>query len=482
MDDLIGLVKSLNKREKDLVRLIYSRNVNKEEKLKLKLFNLLAAKKVMKIDEIIISLEYKGSSSAFSHLKRRLKKDILNIILFQETGKKFRAKIFSESIEIKKTMVFAELLYRRGLSDLADNIINEGIKVSNKFEFLAERYILTDLQRMRQGITKGPKVITSFNEKINFYIDTIQSNSNSVGLFYDFTVRNINKSNTDIVLLDQEKNYLKKLKDNYSNFPIAKNGYWYHRAAIFYYNSIINYEEALVHGKLLLKLIIESPSLYSPVVYAGTLKEIAEISISGGQYKEAKEYLNDALNIFNPELNNYLLTLESYFIATFHLNEIETARTTLAKAERHPNFKSRKLIKARWEYFEACILFKENKFKESYSKLSKISSVLVSDKGELQIGYRLLLVYLLYHNSKFDLFEYEIQSLEKSIKKIKGIKLSRIKIIISHLKKLIKMNFIIDKNNFNLKLLIHELEKDKNNKWSPLGVEIINFEYFIDNI
>jgi tetratricopeptide (TPR) repeat protein len=478
MDDLKGLIRSLNKREVELVRLIYSKNLNSEEKQRLKLFNALVRNLKSSDKEILELLNYGGTGSAFSHLKKRLRNDILNVILLQETRKKFRAKLFSESIEVKKSMLFAELLYRRGVNDLADKIIDEAVKVSEKFEFLAEGYILIENQRVRQGITKGPKVISKFNQKVDYYIESLQALSSSISMFYDFTVRNFNKSNIDIEILEEEFGFLKRLEKNYLEFPYAKNGYWFHRASIFYFNHLLNYDKSIEHGKKLLKLIQESPAVYSPVVYAGTLKEIGEISISGKKFNEAIGFLSEALTLFNPELNNYLLTLESIFITYFHLGDLLEAEMIIERAKKHPNFKSRKIVQARWTYFEACLIYKKGDYSSSFEKLGEFSTVLIADKGELQIGYRLLYLYLIFKLGKLDLFEFELLSFNRIIRKLKGVKIERTIVILKLLKILVRSDFIINKGLSNVKQALSKLEDDDNCKWSPIGFELVSFESF----
>lgn len=477
MEDLFRLVKALNKREIALIRAIYNVKSNGEEKLRSQLFETLLDGKLKESRQIIAYLNYTGSISSFSHLKRRLRTDILNIILLQETHKKVRAKLFAQSIEVKKSLLFAELLYRRGLTEIGDHIIDEGIKVSENYEFIPESYLLTDLQRMRHGITKGPKVIRGFNEKINSYLDFINSNSYAVNLFYEFTVRNFQKSNLDFEEIEKNENYLIKLQNNYEKYPYSRNGYWYHRAGIFYYNHIMDFQKSSEHGNKLLKLIEESPALYNPVVYAGTLKEIGEITLTGGNFTKAVEFFSKSLTLFNPSLNNYLLTLEALTIAYVRSNKLDEAKKIINQAKIHPNYINNKQIKARWSYFEASLAFLEGNYHNSDLSLKLYSNILLNDKGELQFYYRILYLYISYKLERFELIEYEIQSFNRAIKKVKNFKIKRFIWILKIFSKIIKNNFEIDKNIE----LYTKRKNDKDHKLNYIGIELVTFEYFIDN-
>jgi hypothetical protein len=476
---LNNLIGSLNRKEISLVRLILKQRSNSENALRLKLFELVLKGGKLNDSETQINIYGKKNVSAFAHLKKRLQNDVLNALLFQETSKKFRSRMFTVSVEVKKMMAFAEILYRRGLTEEGDSIIDEALKLCKEFELIGESYILMDFQRITQGITKGEKGIDISNEKISSQVDFIKSNAESVNIYYNFIARNSNKSIKDFKQIEKESHLIEKLETNYRNFAYSKNGFWFYRASLFYYTKLNDFNNALKSGNLLLELIENSPALYSPVTIAGTLKELSEIAISGKEYIIGGGYVDRALALFKPTLNNYLLTLENDFLINFYLLKFPQALEVIQKAKSHPRFKARKITFTRWNYFEACLEFAQGNFKRSNELIQADAKSLLADKGELQLGYRLLYILLLVETEKEELAFYELDSFRKSFKQIKEYKLDRIKIIQKVLTSLERdfWNFktIIKKEGAKLQML----ENDPSCSWQPFGFELINFEAWL---
>lgn len=469
MQELTGLIAGLNKREIKLVRWLYTSSGNSEEKLRLQIFDYILKNKKAEEQEIKIKISYRGSRSAFSHLKRRIRNDILNVILLQESNKKFRAPMFTASFEVKKKMAFAELLYRRGLLDLGDNLIDEGVKMAKNFELIAEQYILTDFQRITQGITKGNKIIGKANNEIEEIVEAISANSKVVNLFYDFTIRYLGKKSFSQEKLKEAQQSLIQMENIYKKHPFARIGFWYHRAAISYHSQNQEYEQAFLHGKLLLDLTENNQALYTPVNLAGASKDLAEICISAKKFDLGARYSNRAMELFNPKLNNYLLTLENLFQSEFYLGNLENCKNAYIKAKNHPRFNKSKSTKAKWNYFNSCILFKENKFKECLDSLNNFKQEYLSDKGEMQFGYRLLILINYIELKKYDIFEFELDSFRKSIYYYKDYYKERISSIIKILNELQKNDF--DFSNFSK----FKAENKITEKWQPLGYEMIEF-------
>jgi hypothetical protein len=478
MKELLLLVKSLNKREIALIRGVYSSRLNSEEKWRLKLFEYLIQSKKVDENGLKADLGYKGSKSAFSHLKTRFRNDVLNVIMLQESNKKFRSPMNSASFEVKKKMAFSELLYRRGLTDLGDQVIKEGVEISKKYEFFVENYVLIETQRISQGVTKGQKVIDKFNLEVVEVVKVVEANSKAIGLFNDFTARYINKKGLDENKLNTGRIILEDLKKIYTKFPYARIGFWYFRAALSFYNQLQDFDNAYIYGESLVRITENSPALYSQVNFAGANKDLAEVCLSGKRFELALKYSIAALGQFNPKLNNYLLTLENYFQASFYLGNYELSNLIIFEAIEHPRFFVKKETKAKWDYYKSCLLFKLKDFSSSLKLLNFNSNIYLLDKGELQLGYRLMLILLYIETGKYELLDFELDSFRKSLFNLKGYNIERVKIILKILKRLEKENF--EFNNFDLYInLINEFDCDKFTRWQTLGFEIVNFpEWF----
>ncbi len=480
MEGLKNIVNSLNKREIALVRLLYSHKSNAEESYRLKLFELIKKSKDLD-DKKARDNIYKGKTlSAFSHLKKRLQNDILNIIQFQETTKKFRTRIATVSVEVKKMIVFSEILYKRGLTDEGDSIIYDGIKLADKYELPAEEYILTEMQRIRHGYTKGDKTINQFKKKIEKCVNEIKINADSIGIYYDLSVKNQFKSNQSVEELKNQELQIKNLHKNFISSKIAKNGFWYYSAEMYHHNRQNNFEKAVEYGLKLAELIKNNASIGSAVQIATVNKEISEIYIASSKYAVAIPHANESLTNLNPALNNYLLTLETLFYPHFYLGQYIEAEEVLKRAIAHPRFWTRKITFTRWNYFSACLEFARGNYKKCNELLRNDSKNLLADKGELQLGFRLLTIMLMVETGKEDLLEYELDSFRKSFVTIKNYKLDRIKLIQKILASLNREGWHFAKIQKKEADKFELLKTDAKCLWQPLGFELIQFEKWIE--
>lgn len=477
---LFSLVKSLNKREVRLVRAILSLRSNNEEKTRSTLFEILFKSKIEPVeDELLKMIKYRGSKSAMSHLRTRLVKDILNVTMLQEAGKKLRSKAFVTSIEVKKTIVYTELLYRRGLTELADELIQKSNTLCRKYELYSESVLLTDLQRIRHGVRNERNMVERLSKDITYSLQMAQSVARSVSLFYEHFSILAFKPNIDAGKVDELGKRLKDFENLCREFPSNRNQYWFFRSAILFHSRSANYQSALSYGYKLLNLVEESESLHNPVTIAGTSQEMAEIAVIMHEYSTAIELSYKALSLFNPRLGNALLTLEVLFFPTFHLGKWDACKELIGKAKAHPLFlKNRR--SPQWNYFEAWLEFRLLNFKRSSELLNSEVKAYVADKGDLQIGFRLLTILLLHENDKEELIRFELDSFRQSFRLIQKYKLKRIKVIHSILSSLDKQLWNFRKVWKKEKEKISSLKVNEELKWMPVGYELVCFEKWLE--
>ena len=136
MESLIQIVDKLKQPELRMLRGYYRIKQNKEPSKKLELLNLVIAGKITTDKDAIRKLYGTlDSVSGFSHLKERLKVDLLNTILFLHPEKIYKTLFMKKRLECRKLIIQSELLLYRSGVDIAKSILIKALSIAEKFEF-----------------------------------------------------------------------------------------------------------------------------------------------------------------------------------------------------------------------------------------------------------------------------------------------------------------------------------------------------------
>ncbi len=136
MEELIQIVAKLRQPELRMLKSYYRVKQNKEPSKKLELLNLITSKKALN-DKAALKKLYgssDGTLSAFSHLKERLKSDLLNSILFIHPEKMYKTNFAKKKLYCRKAIIQSELLINRGNIEIANNILLKALSIAQKYE------------------------------------------------------------------------------------------------------------------------------------------------------------------------------------------------------------------------------------------------------------------------------------------------------------------------------------------------------------
>jgi hypothetical protein len=478
IENLQELVSTLSKQEIRIISNFYKSNKSSDYLKRYKLFCYILKNERCTKGDIIRDFYYGlYSSSAYSHLLNRLLRDILGLVLVQDSEKIVRSKNFSASLDLKKSLLYSEFLYRRGHTSLGDYFIDQGLGISQTFELPIEGLVLIELKRVRYGTIGRKNEISSLKFKSEKLLEESIGLVRSLSLYNDFGGYNRNQFKLSDEDISYGLNVIKELEEIYKRVSLAKNGFWYYRSAIFYSLQVEDYRSLDYYSKCLLKLTLENPSINSPVNVAGLNLEISEIYLLTKDYNSAKENIQIALSLFNPKLSNYLIALNYLFLTNFHLGQFEECFKIYEQAILHPKFKEKKDNVSIWNYYKTCLYFKKGLFKEALNSLNQDANALALNKSELFVFSRILYLFLLFETNKSILWSYELASFRKTFPSIKNYKIDRLKIVFFILNKL-------DKEDFDFPYVeARESEKFEKlqvipNIWKPLGFELISFEFW----
>jgi hypothetical protein len=483
MEGLTQLVKSLKPGEVQLVKHIYSLKNSPEKKKRDKLFNLIIIGKATS-DESAIKLLYPDKSmSAFSQLKTRLRHDILNVLILQESTTKYKTPYAQATFDCRRALIQGEILLGRGIYSEAINILSKASKLAEKYELFAEKVLIDDLLRNHLVMKEGIKPFNECSESINRNISLLEKTLNAKCKHYEITVPSLFKANQEAKCTKNGKRILEEIKADYEETGAIKIGFYYYLAAMYYYSFVKNFEQALEYGTKLSALVQENKIVASASNIGGAQMELSNILINLGRYEQSSLHAETAMSKFKSGMINELYALEKLFFAHFRNGDLELAEKTLDKAFTHKRLKYSGLLNAKWTFLKAGLEFEKQNFETSFKLLRK-NSALTKDKTGWLLGYCLLEVQNRIEKKKFDWVDYRYESFKKILQRYNKLNQEngnrRAAIILKIIRTLMRTGYcfkaVIEREKTNLELLA---EGKDAYYWNPTGYEIIRFEQWV---
>ncbi|MCG8701000.1 MAG: hypothetical protein MI922_23310, partial [Bacteroidales bacterium] len=131
---------NLTDAEKDLI----SKTLLKNERLSKSKILLNRLSNYDDLIETVVAkdLYNEAPNSSYSHLKRRFKEKIIEIIYDHEVSDQSNDSIFSDKVKCQKYLLLAELLIEKGFKDDAKSHLKLAEKIINKRQFNIEKIML----------------------------------------------------------------------------------------------------------------------------------------------------------------------------------------------------------------------------------------------------------------------------------------------------------------------------------------------------
>lgn len=488
MEGLVAIVNGLTKGEINLVKHLYRIKNSPDRKKRDQLFNLIIKGELKTDEEGRKRLNPNNSHSAWCQLKSRLKSDILNTIILQDSAVKYKTPYAQAAFECRRAYIQGELLLGRGIYNEAIKLLNNAAKQARKFELVPELIMIEDLLRNHTIMKEG---VDSFQEKsrsINNSIELLQKMQSAKYHHYEITVPAVFQANSrnksEEYFRKKGNSILNKIEKDFEETGSARIGFYYYMTAMNFHAHLKKYNEALNFGLKLLELVDENPVVSSKSNIAGVNMEISNILINLNEYDRAVTHGTDSLAMFKRGLINELYALENLFFAYFRKGDFEAAAKILSRALKHEMIKYSVPLSSRWAFLKAGFEFQLGNFRQSM-QLIKSDKGFTKEKSAFLPGY-----YFLEILNKLELgdegwltFKYEY--LKKQLLKLNDRDecdngQRRCVLILGILRTLIR-------NHFNYKDTV-EQEKSKirllqfgqkDYRWNPTGYEIIRFEEWI---
>ena len=480
MNSLQSLVKILRPSEKRLLLHYYSRNTNAEEKLRLKLFRI--AEEGITSDEIArAKLNVSSGASAFSHLKSRLKDDILNILLTQDTSKRLAQANRSAELDCRKKVAQSHLLLLRGAQIEGMNVLSKALKTANRYELLAEKLQINHLLREKflgGGSTKELKRLNKVIEAdMTAYQALLYVERQSFVLASPEFAKNLKSKAKEaeyVALIDELGKLFKKHK-------LARIGFWYYMAGTEYFGARSRYEDVVLLGTKFLKLVEKSPAVKSKNNIAGVNLTLGTANLELRDYINAQRHLENSERFFPANGFNRLTSLNYLVLAKVGMGRFEEALQHINFALNHPRIGRREALVPRWLYLKSCVEFLNGDIDASFKSLNK-DGYLMKQQDSWNIQFRILEMMQLIEQQDEEWLEFKLNATRKFLTRHKKLDAARVRTAIDVFSNLLRKGLDFeDLSDKNLDSLRACVEERRGFGWNPVGSEIVRFDIWLAN-
>ena len=467
--------------EKKLIRHYYARTTNSEEKLRLNLFNLLDRGNVSADSEVLIKLGNHKGGSSYSHLKSRLKKDILNVLLMQDANKRLGQANRVAELEGRKSVAQSHLLIFRGAQEEGMRVLKKALQTADRYELLAERLQIHHLLREFSISTAPATELERLNKEISRdlkrYEDLLYVEEKSVVLSSPEMGKKLRSKGNELKYVE----LINSLDKLYKKHRLARMGFWYYLAATEYNTTRGNYELVVELGLKFLKLVETKPAVRSKNNMAGVNQTVGFAQMQLHRFKDATSHFAKSEKLFPQAGFNRLQCLQFLVQSELAQHDYCKVLSTIDRAMAHPRIGAREYLKPRWLYIQACAQFLSQDVAASFKTLNS-NVYLLKQQDDWNIQFRLLEMFQLIEMGDEEWLEFKLDTTKKFLTRHKKLESLRIRTAIDVISNLLRkeLNFseLSEKNLAAIQACINE---SKGYEWNPAGPEIVRFDKWIES-
>jgi hypothetical protein len=409
------------------------------------LIRLILKNENISIQELQISLNIENRFS-LNKLINRLKEKIYELILLDNNlNKSISVKRNRLIFKVRKKLIIAEILFSRGINEDVEMIYDEIISISKKYEIydtlLEALYAKQRFVKFKYGFNKSSKL----KQEIDFYEDIREAYYRATEIYNRITSK-INFSSSQHDYVDELEVGVNILAKDFQNTKSAMIGYHYYFLLAEFYQvkaNLLNTRHSLNKLKNLLENNI---SIYTKNRFGNVLINIANNEFIMFNFDLSFEYAITASDHFKESLINLDIIKEFEFNILFHSCKFIEAEKVINELCRNSNKIKLPFIHSKLYYLFGCLKTSIGEYDLSNKLLDGIKEI-DKDKEGWNIGKRILSIINNIELNKFEIVEFQIQNLEKHIKRtMKSKHIRKRDILIARLLiKLMNENFNFDK-------------------------------------
>lgn len=481
MKNLLSLVASLKSSEVKLVRSYYANGRgNADFGLREKLLTLALAKPDCSNDEAQKYLYGRKKEAAFSHLKQRLKSDILNMLLLQEGDIRFRSRYAQAVFNCRRAVIHGELLLSRGVYEEALEVLQRAADIAEKNELYAELVQISDIYRTHLVMKDPGRDFSEVSRLIDTSVILLQKSVRAKFHHYELTVPGLYRNCYGKTMNGAGHELLEEMRRDYEETDSPRIGFYYHISAVNYLADEGDYAASLGHAHRLLQLVKKAPAFQSDSFTAGANMEIANALIRTEDYLQAESHANTALRLFRKGMLNELFALEKLFYCYIRTAKFAQASEVITRAFGNAKIDYNEMLNARWWYFKAVLDFMKGNHSRAISSL-KHCEPLQRDRTGWMTAISLFEIICRVESGQYEWMDMRIESLRKVFSKLKETELSpsdaRMDSGFRIARTLRRMNYDFElTQKEEAKNILALSAPDGKMRWDPAGPELIRFE------
>lgn len=437
----------------------------RSESKKLKLFKLILSGKAKTDEHIASQLYEQRTCSAYSHLKKRLHEDILNIMLLSSTNQEEEDRI-AEEIKCRKLLIQGKMLISRGVIDDGLLLLKDLSNRADKLEFHDIKLASDDVLRTYSDLRPNLGATRSYDRHINESFNIMRKILYAKQMNYE--VRHPNENHTvEVHTYDIPLRPVRQQTD----FGSEKLNYWYNKFAMGNSQQNKNFKQAESYANAILENIKQNPKLYSTEEMADIFLEVSNLNFRMERYNQATKYAKGAINYFKNQQNRKLEAMRIVFLSLFRKGEINQSWDLVNKVLNNANTAVDSAQAPIWILQKATLEFIEHHYSDSVKTLQSGYTQL-GNKSDWMVGYRLVELLNILELHDYDWLEYKLEAFRKFVHRLHCASKERYTTIYKVFKKYIDVTGY-ERQYFSEYL--NTIDQEQNNQtWDPMGVEIIN--------
>lgn len=478
MKIIIEIFKALKPSERKLVHRLYKLEKGIDKQKRLKLFELLLKEKTNLTDEYVAKLLYNDKpNAAFSQLKRRVGRDMLNFSTFQNIARVYRDIPTQVAFSCRVGTVHFLTLVARSAYLAAEEYAKKILKKAIEYELLQEILIIQDLASINFGYRRGYALFEEFSVDFEYYQReyiawlTIRNRYYSILIRTHFETNKFKKYSQEALQMFEEASAC-----IHENSTRINRHFYYMFANLIYTEVLHDLDKALVFAKEHLTLVYSTGILGTSFIRGSTELLLCLIYQKMDQFELAAEHAYNGYRPYTRQTINQLRALELCFSSNFRGGNYPVAEEMLTLGLNHPLLDQNKTYKAQWFFFQSNLLFAQGRVSEAKDVMIA-NHTLLRDHSGWQLGHKILDMIMIMEEGDIDRLDYALGAFNNLVtRQKKEGNMARPSAISKLIRAYIKHNSYkkAAASAAQALALLHEGKGDYS--WDPRGFEVTRFD------
>ena len=473
MKYLCELIHSFTEEESELIVKHYLLKRNSYSK-RLKLFNMIRHEEIKDDRAAAKRLYNRAPNAAFSQLKKRLREDILNLMLVFNLQSDGFCGYMEAEIRASKLILQGKILIKRGLADAGTLLLKKAFTLAGEYEAFEVQALayeaLKSYSDNNDVIPELHDMEMQFSKNVDILYDLINlriTNLASLGHVSATPVDDLTEKLTALPLTDHQVGF--QAPDRSSRLKFQ---YTMKLTEEFCQQKM--YQRAREAAEEILPILDHENQVLTPGQKGVYYLQFAEILLCLQFYKESVFYAQKACKYLKPLHDRHLSTLLLQFRGYFYLQNTEDAARVLEQIVYVVEASCSKL-KNECELFRAWLAFLQEDTKESIKLLNNCFK-LSGNYTVVSLNGKLLELMNLLKMKDFGWFDYKLDSFRKYLYN------SPSDLNVSRFKLLYKLFSALKSGQYDKEVLREEKcqellqslnECGKPSSWNPMGQELM---------